>query len=134
MKIVIIDDSESDRYLARRAIEKECADATVVEYEAAYLALGDFVDDDRFASTFGGPQPVVVLLDINMPRMSGFEFLDRICDCRDKESTVVVMFSSSSRSADREQAEAYPLVRGFTTKPISRLQIRDFSRTLSQLG
>lgn len=67
-------------------------------------------------------EPVhIVLLDINMPAMNGFEFLDALKQLG-QNSTVaipaVVMLTSSTNRMDRAKAEQYPMVKGYLTKPL----------------
>lgn len=51
-------------------------------------------------------QPYLVLLDLNMPRMDGFTFLDRIRADAELRATVVFVLTTSSRDLDRAQAYA----------------------------
>ena len=51
------------------------------------------------------PQPYIILLDLNMPRMNGFEFLDAI-RCDDALSSSIVFVLTTSE-LDRDRAEAY---------------------------
>ena len=62
-------------------------------------------------------------VDINMPRVNGFEFLEQFEVLRhelDYQSVVLIMVSSSQREQDRERAESYDFVKGFLSKmPLS---------------
>jgi CheY-like chemotaxis protein len=58
----------------------------------------------------------MVLLDVNMPRMSGIEFLKALRQDPELQSTPVVMFTTSDEGRDR--AQAYELhVAGYHVKP-----------------
>ena len=125
--IVILDDSEADRYLVQRTIERAELDVQYIEYSTAYSAVDDFTDDARRETQVGkAPPPVLVLLDINMPRMNGFEFLERLQEggASKKECLVVMMLTSSNNPAERERAKSYDLVVDFLEKPISAEQLR----------
>ncbi len=77
--------------------------------------------------------PVVILLDINMPRMDGFEFLDEYSQIqesfsKDVASPAVFVMTSSTAPEDRERARSYGLVVDYLTKPLTEdvaLQIAD---------
>lgn len=129
MKLVIIDDSESDRYLARRAVRASCG-IEMLEYEAAYLALDDFLDPARATEIFGDGEPVVVLLDIHMPRLNGFEFLDRLAGSPIAELAVVLMFTSSSLVADQKRANTHDAVKGYVVKPLTAGKVRELAAEL----
>lgn len=65
--------------------------------------------------------PNLIFLDINMPLMNGWDFLEAYGDLPDhkKAGKVVVMLTSSFNEEERERAEAYDPVAGFLTKPRS---------------
>jgi len=122
--VIVVDDSESDRYLARRAISRANVAARVVELDDGEDLLPLIDDPDRAVQEFGEPPPpVLILLDINMPSMNGFEVL-RELQARTGEGQarydwfVVMMFSSSNHQQDRERSLCYPFVRDFLVKPI----------------
>ena len=66
--------------------------------------------------------PMLVILDINMPRMNGFEFLDAYNRLnREAEAPVIiVMLTSSQYVKDVEQADEHGLVKDYLVKPFSR--------------
>lgn len=116
--VVVVDDNEDDRFLARRMLKRVDPGVEIIEYAAADLALSDFVDDDRFAARFVGARPLL-LLDINMPRMTGFEFLDELGEQRCARIDVVIL-SASDSPFDRERAATYPAVVQCREKPLTR--------------
>lgn len=64
--------------------------------------------------------PMLVLLDVNMPRMGGFEFLAEFIQLEANEDVapVFLMLTGSDFEDDRAMAAAYPQVKGFLAKPI----------------
>lgn len=120
--VVVVDDDDDDRFLFQRMLQGVDPEATVIEYAAADLALPDFLDDDRFHRCFPHGRPLV-MLDINMPRMSGFEFLDVIAARREAQMDVVILTASDNPS-DKERASSYAIVKGILVKPVSRAVLR----------
>jgi CheY-like chemotaxis protein len=69
--------------------------------------------------------PEVVLLDLNMPVMNGFEFMKafQMLDLKGKEDVLVIMVTSSGNPSDIEKARSLG-IRHYLTKPISADMIR----------
>jgi CheY-like chemotaxis protein len=122
---IVIDDSESDRYLARRALNKAGVTHRVLEFPDALAALALLSDRQGFERECGPwPPRAVVLLDVNMPRMGGFEFLDaleqRIEAGEVRHGVVgVVMYSTSDCQSDVDRALSHGLVMDYMVKPIT---------------
>lgn len=110
--VLIIDDSEDDRYMLKRQLRE------IGEFQEIFE-----VDDGQAALDFlcrsGQLPPDIIFLDINMPGMGGHLFLEKFSEIRelhDLASSVFIMFSSSSNSEDRKKAFIYTFVKGFVVK------------------
>jgi CheY-like chemotaxis protein len=119
--ILIIDDNETDRYLLKRLIKAGNISNKIFESENGRAAL-DFLEENIKANG-GKPDgfpPMLIFLDINMPIMGGFEFLEEftklVSDTKGLESTVLTMFSSSEKEEDKERALSYDMVKGYMVK------------------
>lgn len=64
--------------------------------------------------------PDVILLDLNMPIMDGWQFLDEFIRIKTKKTIKVYIVSSSVNPTDIERAKTYNMVSNYTVKPISR--------------
>ncbi|QHT66252.1 response regulator [Rhodocytophaga rosea] len=73
--------------------------------------------------------PELILLDINMPVMNGFEFLETYKELEfvHKQSVVILMLTTSLNPKDVEQMKEEP-IKGFLTKPLTEIMIRDLLR------
>ncbi|MFK7915412.1 MAG: response regulator [Pseudomonadales bacterium] len=109
-RILVIDDQPADQMLAKYAIQSYNPNAEILE---AY----DGVEALEILDSLALP-PDIIFLDINMPRMNGFEFLEAYRASAEKIQ-VVVMLTSSDQEADKEKCEQYPFVAAYETKPIS---------------
>jgi CheY-like chemotaxis protein len=112
-EVLVIDDSDPDLLYTRIMLEAAGIARSVRTFETAIDALA-------YLKRPEGHQADVILLDINMPEMSGFEFLDayQALHARQQATAVVVMLTSSPHPADRARALAYGCVKGYVVKPI----------------
>lgn len=118
---LIIDDNEIDRYIAKTVLQKQVFIDEVVCVESATDGLEYLIRN----SASGTLPPVVILLDINMPDMNGFEFLQEYDKLPDsiKAQCNVIMLTTSLTQKDREQADANRYIGSFLNKPLTRHNI-----------
>lgn len=114
-RIMLIDDYESDLLFTRLMLERCDQHYEVVEYDSAQEAL-------QYLQSHPGHGISVILLDINMPGMNGFEFLQayEVLAANKQAEAVVVMLTSSPDPRDRARAASFGSVRGYITKPIDK--------------
>ncbi len=62
--------------------------------------------------------PQIILLDIEMPIMDGWDFLNEIALLNTQNTTIYIVSSSISHE-DKEKAKAFPKIKGFFSKPIT---------------
>lgn len=113
-RVMLIDDSESDLLYTRIILQRASVPYEVLAFESAREALQALRTE---------AEPVdLILLDINMPGMNGFEFLEAYDALRGDQQAdaVVVMLTSSPDAADRDRALSFSCVKGYVTKPIDR--------------
>jgi two-component system, response regulator len=124
----LVEDTESDAQLCLRALKSNNVANHVVWLKDGAEALEYIFGPD--AAPELGPIPRLILLDLRLPKVNGFEVLRRLKgDERTKRIPVVVLTSSRE---DRDIVESYELgVNSYVTKPVS---FEVFSRTVAQLG
>jgi PAS domain S-box-containing protein len=107
-EIWIVDDDQVITYITERLLHNADPSLKVSGYLSAKMALEKLrLDNDC---------PDVLLLDINMPGISGWEFLDELNKLG--RFVNVYMYSSSIDPEDVKRARAYPMVREFLSKPL----------------
>ncbi len=74
--------------------------------------------------------PELILLDINMPVMNGFEFLKAYqgLEFAHKQSVIIVMLTTSLNPKDIEQINLFP-IKGFLSKPLTEEKVRALLHT-----
>ncbi|MBD8487578.1 response regulator [Echinicola sp. CAU 1574] len=110
--IVLIDDDPINNLINKRLISKMNLSSNVEEFLEAENALEQII-------ALGHNKKLLILLDINMPVMNGWDFLDQYeqnCTGRDD---VILMLSSSIDFQDRKKSEEYLSVQGFIEKPLT---------------
>ncbi len=111
-KIFLVDDDEADNEFHRIVLE-EAGFRGAVE---CHLYAEDALERLRAP---GAEPPDLILLDINMPRMSGFDFIEELEGLKEVGARPVVAMLSTSRSPqDRERARGLPRISGFLNKPL----------------
>ncbi len=124
--ILIAEDEEIDVILLKRAFA-----ASGVDHGVKVVRDGQEALDYLASIQSQGPSafPVLFLLDINMPRCSGLEVLERLQRMPLNRSVPIVIFSSSSHPRDVEQA--YRLgAHAYLVKPTSTEQRNEMIRTI----
>jgi CheY-like chemotaxis protein len=112
-KIMLIDDSEADNFIHQRIINKcNITDEVVVMYRAT--------DALHYLKTQSRPD--LIFLDINMPGMDGWEFLEEYekLTPAQKANFIICMLTTSRSAIDREKAERYGIVEHFLSKPLTK--------------
>jgi CheY-like chemotaxis protein len=120
LSVLIVDDSEADRYILKRMLNELAFDISIFEMsdgESALEFMGDFEENQR--KYVEGFPPLITFLDINMPIKDGYEYLSEFSTLRKKfnmEHSIVMMFTSSERQDDKDKALKYSFVKGFLIK------------------
>lgn len=121
LNFMLIDDNEIDLFVNQKYIEKAIGDAEILTFiraKSALAHLNALIEHPEADHTF---IPDFILVDINMPEMDGFEFLEAYSDlkCECLKNTKVYMVSSSTNLKDMLDAERHGACHGFISKPLT---------------
>ncbi|AOP33751.1 hypothetical protein A0128_07785 [Leptospira tipperaryensis] len=122
--ILLVDDNQSDNFVHERVIRKGNFADQVISKQSGENALKYL--RGRVASP-EDPRPDLIFLDINMPGMNGWEFLEEY-DALPKElqgKIVIVMLTTSDNPDDRAKAKEFGILSDFKTKPLTEAMLND---------
>lgn len=128
--VLIIDDNDVDQYLIKRQLTENGITDQVFSSANGQEAI-DFLSDyeQNKAKYQDGFPPGLILLDINMPLMDGFEFLNIFNKLREENdycaTPVVVFLTSSNDQSDIDQAMSFDFVKGYLHKPLEIDQLNN---------
>ena len=117
-KVMIIDDNNIDLYITKRLIIKNNFGKEVLEYNAAAEALKYLQDNQDNIPML----PLIIFIDIYMPEMSGFEFLEAYdkLPVALKKYCKVFIISSTIDEYDIERSSLDKNLTAFQVKPITK--------------
>jgi len=118
--ILLVDDNESTIFLHELIIKEAKIDTSILVAKNGAVALKILTNQDNHSSENKHTHPGIILLDINMPKMNGWEFLDEFKKLpkKQKDKIIILMVTSSINDDDRKLAESISDITDFTCKPL----------------
>ncbi len=121
--ILLIDDDQITNSIHKMVIEDVGVSRNIEIAESADIAL-QLLDCPKVNDC---KTPDVIFLDLNMPGMNGWDFLEsyreKKKDCENK--SIIIILTNSTNPYDKLKAEKYEEVAGFRSKPLTDLMIHE---------
>src|SRR2546428_13278255 len=130
MKIMIVDDSKIDLFLHERFIQLSGIGDEVISYNNAKSAL-QYINENLNAPS---ELPTVILLDIQMPEINGFEFLNQMQQFPEHIRSVIsiVMVSSTVDRKDISGIKTHKNVISLFKKPLDPVQLKELLQKINR--
>ncbi|WP_187263819.1 response regulator [Pontibacter beigongshangensis] len=130
MKTFIIDDDPISSFLTEAVLQMEDFSKQIVTFSSAEESL-NFLTENMETNV-----PEVIFLDLNMPSMNGWQFLQALSP---HESTIskncsIFILTSSIDLSEQKMAQEHSVVKGFISKPITEEHITSIKRNLAKVA
>lgn len=131
--LLLVEDNAEDVFLLRRAFRRENVDCLLQTAEDGEEAIAYLGATGKYADRASYPFPALVLLDLKLPYVTGFEVLAWIATqpaCKDLR---LIILTSSGEERDRDKAEQFG-IRDYFLKPPTPELIAAVSKVLQESG
>ncbi|MBI3521158.1 MAG: response regulator [Bacteroidetes bacterium] len=118
--VMLVDDNKIDLFIHNEFIKQMNIAHTVLDYSFATEALKFLEESDESL------WPQLILLDIHMPIMNGFDFLEKYVElpAQRREKCHIVIVSSSLDTGDKMRAKESPHVLALIEKPLNTEKLK----------
>ena len=128
-KVFLIDDDPIFSFTTKTLLGMSALNYDIEQYEnglEGYNALTKLAKVEEY--------PDLILLDINMPVMNGWEFLDEFVEWAStgKDNINIFVLTSSIASHDLQLSKQYDFIKGYITKPLTDVDIESINQSLYQ--
>ena len=120
--IMLIDDDDDDNFIHERAIKKNNGANVVVAVKSGKEAL-------EYLKQMKDPPTDLIFLDINMPTMNGWEFLQEYekLNTELRGRVIILMLTTSGNADDMIKAKKWDFVSDFVTKPLTKDKMHEIA-------
>jgi CheY-like chemotaxis protein len=127
-KAFIIDDDQICHFITRHLIKSEDLAQEITCFFEAQQAL------DLLVAQLPENPPAMIFLDLNMPYMNGWQFLDalRPYESQLRCKTRIFILTSSVDAVDQEKSLEYPYVSGYFLKPLQTADLKTLGKLIKQ--
>jgi CheY-like chemotaxis protein len=125
-ELVLVEDDPIFTFLLEKAIKGTGLEGTILNFSNGLLASAYFKHNYTLEHNY------VIFLDLNMPEMNGYEFMEVFKEMAKTENTMVFILTSSRNQSDMDVFEHNPYVAKYITKPISEANIKSLKELIEE--
>lgn len=124
---MLIDDNEIDNLINQKMIEASAITEHIFTHSGAKSAIEFLRNAEKIVKQTPNVLPEVIFLDIDMPLMDGFQFLDQFekLTAETKKYCKVIMLTSSINPQDLNKSKGYAHVKKFLNKPLTQDSLKN---------
>lgn len=128
-KLFLVDDDEIFRTAATVLLGQNLPEYEIVQFENGLKVYEKLIDLAETAEVL----PELLLLDINMPVMNGWELLEELksAPAQIRQKINIQILTSSIAPEDLNLSKTYEFINGYVTKPLTTSDIENLKNTLS---
>jgi len=113
-KVLLVEDDETSNFISKMALQ-----------EAGIKDVEEALNGEQAREHIEKDCPDFIFLDIKMPMMDGWDFLDEMITNGLCKETKVAMLTSSTRPEDKKRAAKYDCVIAYLEKPLTKVKIKE---------
>lgn len=113
--VILIDDQPITNFITRKLLQIEGITIPIKDFTNPVIALEMLLKQKE--------QNNMIILDLNMPEMSGWEFLDELV--LNNYAPNIVILTSSTSEIDRDKAKEYSFIKDFLIKPLNKNKVSE---------
>jgi CheY-like chemotaxis protein len=122
---MLIDDDEPTNFFTQIILEESGCTDNIKVTQGGREALDYLSKSETPGNDPNYPSPDLIFLDINMPAMNGWEFLEEYKKIETDNKRVIIMLTTSLFPEDRIKAQQMPEVAGFEHKPLTEEKVKE---------
>lgn len=124
---MLIDDNEIDNFINQKMIEGHNYAERILIHTSSKSALEYLQNLQRDKNLDSDLIPNIIFLDINMPIMDGFQFVEEYSKLEDrtKKHGKIVLLTTSVNPADEEKSKTIKYIIGFLNKPLTKKNLAE---------
>jgi CheY-like chemotaxis protein len=129
--VLLIDDDKITNYIHQITIKKLKINVHIQVAEDGYEAILFLKNKNETP-----PKPGIIFLDLNMPGMDGWEFMEEYSKlpANQKANAIVAIVTASINPEDEAHSKRYPEIKGYIKKPLTKEKIKETIELFFELG
>jgi CheY-like chemotaxis protein len=123
--VLLVDDDDATNFIHQMVIQRLNLDVKLQVVHNGKEAIEYLTCTGKFSNEIPFPQPGIIFLDINMPIMNGWEFLEEYKKLSEEQKAkiVIAMLTTSANPDDEKKAKGSAEIVEFINKPLEEMSL-----------